>query len=97
MIFEYRCLDDSCKEITTALRSVADRNDPIDCKHCGAETRKIISLSRAHSDLTPYFDDNLDTFIQGKQHRQRVMKDQGVSENHGQNWWTSSIKTRKQI
>ena len=91
MQYQYRCM--TCKEITEAVRSVADRNDSPTCA-CGGETRKIISLYSAHSDLTPYYDDTLETYITGKQHRQRVMKEQGVSENYGQGWHTSARKQR---
>ena len=93
MIFEYRCKN--CNEITTAVRNVADRDNELDCKYCGGETRKIISLPRAHSDLRPYYDENLETHIQSKQHRRAVMKDQGVCENFGQGWYTSAKKHRK--
>ena len=92
MQYEYRC--GTCKEITVADRSVADRNNAPVCEF-GGETRKIISLHKAHSDLTPYYDDTLETFIQSKQHRKDVMKDQGVSENYGQGWYTSARKHRK--
>ena len=93
MIFEYRCR--KCKEITSAIRCVDDRDLPIDCKHCGGSTRKIISLYKVHSDIAPYYDDNLQCHISGKQHRQRVMAEQGVCENYGQGWHTSDRKKRK--
>jgi len=90
--YEYRC--GACRELTEAVRSVADRNDCPTCA-CGGETRKIISLHKAHSDLTPYYDDTLETYITSKQHRHTVMKKQGVSENYGQGWWTSARKLRQ--
>lgn len=92
MKYEYRCRD--CKEIIEAVRSVADRNNAPTCD-CGGETRKIISLHKAHSDLEPYYDDTLETYITSKQHRHTVMKQQGVSENFGQGWYTSARKHRK--
>ncbi len=92
MLFEYRCKD--CKKITEALRSVADRNNCPPCL-CGGKTKKIISLYQVHGDIKPYYDDNLETFIQSKQHRREVMKQQGVSENFGQGWYTSAIKHRR--
>jgi putative FmdB family regulatory protein len=92
ILYEYRCK--VCDEITEAVRDVDDRNNCPTCL-CGGETKKIISSYRTHSDLTPYFDENLQTFIQGKQHRKKVMKEQGVSEHFGQNWYTSARKARK--
>jgi putative FmdB family regulatory protein len=91
-IYQYECGD--CQEITDAWRSVAERNDCPKCE-CGGETKKIISAYHAHGDLEPYFDDNLQTFIQSKQHRKQVMQEQGVFENIGQGWYTSARKTRK--
>ena len=91
MIYQYRCFD--CKEITEAVRSVADRDDAPICG-CGGETRKIISLYKVHSDLAPYYDENLQTHIEGKQHRQKIMKEQGVSEYYGAGWYTSARKNR---
>lgn len=91
MLYQYRCL--ICKDITEAVRSVADRDDCPSCE-CGGKTRKIISLYTVHSDMKPYYDPNLECHIRGKQHRQQVMKEQGVSEHYGQGWWTSSRKER---
>lgn len=93
MIYSYRCM--TCKEVTDASREIDDRNNAPPCEHCGKETRKIISLYRVHRDLDPYYDDNLETFVQSKQHRKQVMQQQGVSEHFGQNWHTSAIKKRK--
>ena len=92
MIYEYRC--ETCKEVTDAVRSVADRNNCPECV-CGGSMVKIISSYRVHSDLKPYYDDTLQTHIDGKQHRARVMKEQGVSENYGQGWYTSAYDKRK--
>ena len=93
-IYEYRC--HLCKELTDAFRSVADRDTCPDCKHCGSGTKKIISGYKVHSDMVPYYDENLQTHIQSKQHRRSVMKAQGVEEHFGQNWHTSAVKHRKQ-
>lgn len=72
--------------MTDAHRKVVDRNDCPPCK-CGGETDKIISGFRVIGDLDPYYDDNLQTHIQSRQHRQKVMAEQGVSEAYGKNWW----------
>ena len=90
--YQYRCL--TCKEITDAMRDLEDRGNCPTCD-CGGKTRKIISLYVVHSDMEPYYDEHLQTHIQGKQHRQKVMKEQGVSEYYGQNWHTSARKQRR--
>ena len=83
-IYEYRCR--GCGETTDAFRSVEDRDNAPACDHCGGVTRKIISLNKVHGDFSPYYDDNLETHIQSKQHRKKVMKEKGVSENYGKGW-----------
>jgi putative FmdB family regulatory protein len=82
--YEYRCY--SCKEITEGFRSVADRDDSPECSQCGGNTRKIISVQRVHPDFAPYYDDNLETHIESKQHRKKVMKEKGVYEAYGKGW-----------
>jgi len=84
LIYQYRCRD--CKEITEAIRKVEDRDEPVLCDGCGGDCRKIISLSRPHPDMQPYYDENLETHIESRQHREKVMKEKGVSEAYGKGW-----------
>jgi len=84
MLYEYRC--QTCREITEAHRSVAERDDAPECSQCGKHTRKIISVQRVHADFAPYYDENLETGIQSKQHRKKVMKEKGVVEAYGKGW-----------
>jgi len=83
-VYEARC--QTCSELTEYIRCVADRDNVPECKHCGKDTRKIISLSNPHPDFQPYYDDNLQTGIQSRQHRNKVMKEQGVMESFGKGW-----------
>ena len=42
-----------------------------------------------HTDLEPYFDDNLDTYVKSRQHRKSVMREQGVEDKReykGHRW-----------
>jgi len=89
--YEYRCR--ICGDVTERLRELEDRDNCPFCE-CGGRTRKIISLPKIHRDMRPYFDENLGCQINGKQHRQRVMNEQGVQEAHGQDWHTSAKKHR---
>ena len=87
MLYEYRCQNKDCTELTEAYRSVENRNDAPECSHCGAWTRKIISVNyRVHADFEEYYDDNLETGIKSKQHREQVMKEKGVTEAYGKGW-----------
>ena len=83
-IYEYRCR--ACAEITDAWRSVDERDKAPPCQICGTETRKILSVSRPIGDMAPYFDDNLESYVKGKQHRKKLMKEKGVSELYGKGW-----------
>ena len=83
-LYEYRCND--CGGLTEAFRSIAERDNCPPCEHCGGDTFKIISAQRVHSDFAPYYDDNLETHITSKQHRKKVMKEQGVTEAYGKGW-----------
>lgn len=82
-IYEARCQD--CGELTDYYRSVANRDDTPKCE-CGGETKKIISRYAVQGDFEPYYDENLETHVKSKQHRKKVMKEQGVSEMIGKGW-----------
>ena len=83
-IYEYECKP--CDKLTDAYRSVADRNDTPLCEHCAGPTKKIISYNRVHADFAPYYDDNLEAHVKSKQHRQKIMREKGVTENYGKGW-----------
>ena len=84
IMYEYRCK--SCEHLMTALREIDDRNDCPACEECGEATKKVISGVKVHPDFEPYYDPNLETHIQSKQHRKKVMREKGVSEAYGKGW-----------
>lgn len=90
-IYSYVC--QACRQETDDYRSVANRNDCPTCE-CGGETKKIISAYRVHSDLQPYYDDNLETHIESRQHRAQVMREQGVVEGYGKGWDVSRRRSK---
>jgi putative FmdB family regulatory protein len=45
-LYEYRC--ETCNALTTALKAVADFQQPVPCEACGAPTRRIISRPSVH-------------------------------------------------
>lgn len=94
-LYEYACL--SCERHTDAYRSVAERNDAPACPCCGGRTRKVISLSRPIGDMAPYYDENLEAFVKSRQHRKVLMKERGVSEKYGMNWYTASSAKPKRV
>jgi hypothetical protein len=60
-------------------------------EHCGEKMKLDVTgpLARAHCDLEPYFDDNLETYVKSKQHRQQVMREKEVYDKRdfkGQKW-----------
>lgn len=90
-LYEYEC--ERCDKQKDEFRSIADRNAPITCE-CGGSMKKIIAGYRVIGDLEPYYDDNLQAHIRSKQHRKQVMREQGVSEKFGTNWWTGTNTKR---
>jgi putative FmdB family regulatory protein len=83
MLYTYQCKD--CGEEQDAHRSVENRMECPPCR-CGGSTEKIISAYRVVGDMAPYYDENLETYVKGKQHRQKVMREKGVSEKYGKGW-----------
>lgn len=83
-LYEYQC--PTCSGLETAFRKVDERNDGPMCPVCNVKTVKIISGYSVVPDVQPYYDDNLQTHIKSKQHRKKVMRDQGVSEKFGKGW-----------
>lgn len=93
-LYEWAC---SCGKTRDEFRSVATRNDPLTCE-CGKPMERIIGGYSVVPDLQPYYDDNLQAHIRSKQHRKQVMREQGVSEKFGSNWWTgASTKSTRRI
>ena len=92
-IYSYLCSD--CGGEQDEYRSVAERNDCPTCNLCKKTMVKIISGYSVIGDMD-YYDENLGVQITSRKHRERVMKEQGVSEKYGQNWVTAaSSKPRK--
>lgn len=90
-LYTYSCRD--CGHEVDAYRTVANRNDCPRCE-CGGETQKIIAASRVHGDMEPYYDDNLETHIKSRQHRQQVMREKGVVEGYGKGWHVQRSRSR---
>lgn len=81
-IYSYECED--CGLAKDEYRSVAKRNDSPLC--CGSPMKKVISGYRVIGDLEPYYDENLESFIKSKRHRQQVMREKDVYESYGKGW-----------
>jgi hypothetical protein len=59
-----------------------DFPERIDC-FCGAVAFKIISMvQNVRPDWEPYFDENLDTMVEGRGHRRELMKQNGLDEKY---------------
>ncbi len=86
-IYSYACED--CGGEQDEYRSVADRNNCPECKLCKKPTVKIIAGYAVVGDMD-YYDENLGVHINSRKHRERVMKEQGVTEKFGMNWSTAA-------
>lgn len=82
-LYAYEC---ACGKRKDEFRKVKDRNRGPKCE-CGGRMKKLIGGHNVAPDMQPYFDDNLQTYIKGKQHRRAVMAEQGVSEKIGRGWY----------
>lgn len=89
-LYTYQC---SCGKETDEFRSVANRNDCPACE-CGKSTSKVIARSKPIGDMAPYYDDNLEAYVQSRQHRRELMKQRGVTEKFGTNWVTAASSKR---
>lgn len=69
--------------------SVEERNKTPKCETCGSETKKVISNYAVVPDLEPYLDEHIGSepvWVKSKQHRQRLLKENGLSEKFGKGW-----------
>lgn len=90
-IYSYEC---DCGKSKDEYRSIAERNRCPICE-CGMTMQKVISRGYAVGDMAPYYDDNLETYITSRRHRQQVMKQRDVSEIYGKNWHTGASAKRR--
>ena len=82
----YDILCPKCGEIADIWAKIEETR--VNCPKCGAETTRLISPTRIICDLEPYWDENLadakkspqGQYITSRQHRKRVMKEQGLRE-----------------
>lgn len=84
MIYEYSC---ECGNKKDEFRSVADRNEPVECS-CGKLMTRVIGGHYVTPDMAPYYDDNLEAYVKSRQHRKELMRQKGVSESFGKHWHT---------
>lgn len=82
-LYEWQC---SCGQTADEFRRMAERNLPKQCA-CGKTMERTITTYKAIGDLTPYYDDNLESWVESKRHRQQVMREKGVSEIYGKGWY----------
>lgn len=84
MLYTYECRD--CGAIKDEFRKLDERNQLPTCDLCAVEMQRVIGGHSVVPDFEPYYDDNLETYVKGKQHRRQVMREKGVSEIFGKKW-----------
>lgn len=82
-LYEWKC---GCGETADEFRRMAERNLPKTCA-CGKKMERVITSYKALGDLTPYYDENLESWVESRKHRQKVMREKGVSEMYGKGWY----------
>lgn len=78
-----------CSHEQDYFSTVEKRNETPACEECGQPTEKIISAYYVNPDLESYVDHNLGpnpVRVEGKKHRERLMKQAGVYESYGKGW-----------
>jgi predicted nucleic acid-binding Zn ribbon protein len=83
MIYVYSCECGSKKE---EFRKVRDRNKLPKCDKCGINMVREIGGHNVVADIESYYDENLETGIKSRKHRERVMREKGVYEKFGKGW-----------
>ncbi len=86
-LYSYAC--DTCGDAKDEFHSIADRNNCPECGLCKKTMTKVISGYSVIGDMD-YYDENLGVHIHSRKHRERVMKEQGVTEKFGMNWSTAA-------
>jgi len=84
MIYLYAC--ERCGARKEEFRKVIERNNCPNCDQCGTVMQKQITACGVQPDFQPYYDDNLQSVVKSRRHRQTVMREQGVSEKFGKGW-----------
>lgn len=80
-VYEYKCQD--CKFVFERIYRISDFPSIVSCDKCGRLARKILSkVQNVRPNWEPYFDENLDTMITGREHRRRLMKEQGLEDKY---------------
>jgi len=85
MIYAYEC--EECGAVKDEIRKVEDRNKCPKCDLCKISMKKLIGGHSVVGDMEPYYDENLQIGIKSRKHRERVMREQGVSEKIGKGWY----------
>lgn len=84
-LYGYEC--GGCGATKDEFRKISERNNAPSCDKCSKPMAKTIGGHNVVPDFQPYYDGNLETYVRSKQHRREVMKQQGVSEKFGKNWY----------
>lgn len=83
-LYDYKC--PKCGEIIDVWAKIEEMHK--ECNQCGGVMYRLISPTRIICDIAPYFDENLadskksphGQWVQSRQHRKQLMKEQGLRE-----------------
>lgn len=87
MLYTCRCI--KCSHEQDYYSIVEKRHVTPACEECQGQTEKILSKYNVNPDLESYVDHNLGPNpirVEGRKHRQRLMKEADVSESFGKGW-----------
>ena len=86
-LYDFRCDSKKCGKVVESYAKMDETTKKCDC---GAQmTRLITTRFTPISDLEPYLDPHIGKeprWIKSRQHREKVMREEGVYEASGKGW-----------
>jgi hypothetical protein len=76
-----------CKKEQEVFMKISEYQAP-EC--CNSKMKQRIGNYSVIRDIEPYMDQHLGTepiWVKSKKHREKLMKEHGVQEKFGKNWW----------
>jgi putative FmdB family regulatory protein len=82
-LYDYQC--PQCGRIENVWARMDE--DPMPCPRCATLMSRLVTAHyHVIPDMAPYYDDNLETHVRSRKHREQVMREKGLAEKFGKGW-----------